>query len=539
MINFESQNKIRLGMARRMANGGMVVNDAQKLRNERNRRQREDRQAVEMGRRMAEMDMANAMTKQLNNLGFDPKFDKLPKSNLTPAQQIYAQSMDRKYPNVDRDNPLVKAVLDKNPMLANYIDTQYQKLNEDYGSQASIEKAENLVRMDDFEKANLQRLYDEKAMEVSPAMAEIEELDTPSSMPDTEIDQENPLPGDIVDAKLEPGEYVLNKNIVKAIGKKALDTLNKEIMPRFAKGKRKTKKELKKSAQIAKSAFAKASAKAKDKVMNLQEGGKVPLGQRILDYRMNRLAKKDPALKYYLSDEYTNQKGGGPTQVSGTTTSNFSERGGRSFDNFTEENRATYLTGPLKGSTSISRFSESVPDGDYGSSDIDDYFGLQTDVGEYNLEPKKWYSKIKMQEGGSIGTPNVDKIMKQKLKKIQQDKKFRELLKKRVPKESYQKHIKMREASGDLMTKEETEKVLQYFMQRNKAKQNYQEGGMVSSNSTGGEMKGAPMSSRRKMNTDKKFKPHMMYHPKTKKGVMANKMSDHLRLKRLGYTHSK
>ena len=261
-------------MARRMANGGMVVNDAQKLRNERNRRQREDRQAVEMGRRMAEMDMANAMTKQLNNLGFDPKFDKLPKSNLTPAQQIYAQSMDRKYPNVDRDNPLVKAVLDKNPMLANYIDTQYQKLNEDYGSQASIEKAENLVRMDDFEKANLQRLYDEKAMEVSPAMAEIEELDTPSSMPDTEIDQENPLPGDIVDAKLEPGEYVLNKNIVKAIGKKALDTLNKEIMPRFAKGKRKTKKELKKSAQIAKSAFAKASAKAKDKVMNLQEGGK-------------------------------------------------------------------------------------------------------------------------------------------------------------------------------------------------------------------------------------------------------------------------
>lgn len=37
----------------------------------------------------------------------------------------------------------------------------------------------------------------------------------------------------------------------------------------------------------------------------------------------------------------------------------------------------------------------------------------------------------------------------------------------------------MREASGDLMTKQETEKVLQYFMQRNKAKQNYQEGGKV------------------------------------------------------------
>ena len=37
----------------------------------------------------------------------------------------------------------------------------------------------------------------------------------------------------------------------------------------------------------------------------------------------------------------------------------------------------------------------------------------------------------------------------------------------------------------------------------------------------------------------KKFKPHMMYNSKTGKGTMAKKMADHLRLKKLGYTHIK
>ena len=35
------------------------------------------------------------------------------------------------------------------------------------------------------------------------------------------------------------------------------------------------------------------------------------------------------------------------------------------------------------------------------------------------------------------------------------------------------------------------------------------------------------------------FKPHMMYDPKTGKGYMANKMDDHLRMKKMGYTHEK
>jgi len=46
--------------------------------------------------------------------------------------------------------------------------------------------------------------------------------------------EDSPLPGDVVDAKLEPGEYVLNRNAVKAIGKKRLDEINNKIKPRFS-----------------------------------------------------------------------------------------------------------------------------------------------------------------------------------------------------------------------------------------------------------------------------------------------------------------
>ena len=44
---------------------------------------------------------------------------------------------------------------------------------------------------------------------------------------------------------------------------------------------------------------------------------------------------------------------------------------------------------------------------------------------------------------------------------------------------------------------------------------------------------------KKKSAAKKKFKPHMMYNPKTGKGTMAKKMADHLRMKKLGYTHTK
>ena len=43
----------------------------------------------------------------------------------------------------------------------------------------------------------------------------------------------------------------------------------------------------------------------------------------------------------------------------------------------------------------------------------------------------------------------------------------------------------------------------------------------------------------KKSTAKKKFKAHMMYNPKTGKGTMAKKMADHLRMKKLGYTHTK
>ena len=39
------------------------------------------------------------------------------------------------------------------------------------------------------------------------------------------------------------------------------------------------------------------------------------------------------------------------------------------------------------------------------------------------------------------------------------------------------------------------------------------------------------------MDEEKEYKPHMMYDPKTGKGIMAKKKADHEKLKKQGYTH--
>ena len=48
-----------------------------------------------------------------------------------------------------------------------------------------------------------------------------------------------------------------------------------------------------------------------------------------------------------------------------------------------------------------------------------------------------------------------------------------------------------------------------------------------------------PKSVYKKGGSAKAFKPHMMYDPKTGRGYKANKMADHLRMKKKGYTHTK
>lgn len=59
----------------------------------------------------------------------------------------------------------------------------------------------------------------------------------------------------------------------------------------------------------------------------------------------------------------------------------------------------------------------------------------------------------------------------------------------------------------------------------------------TSSYGGGGMVKKAKSMMAKGGSVKKKFKPHMMY--KGKKEVMAKVMADHLRLKKLGYSHTK
>ena len=47
------------------------------------------------------------------------------------------------------------------------------------------------------------------------------------------MDKYSPFPGDNIDAKLEEGEFVLNRNAVDAIGVENLKEFNDEVEPRF------------------------------------------------------------------------------------------------------------------------------------------------------------------------------------------------------------------------------------------------------------------------------------------------------------------
>jgi hypothetical protein len=47
------------------------------------------------------------------------------------------------------------------------------------------------------------------------------------------------------------------------------------------------------------------------------------------------------------------------------------------------------------------------------------------------------------------------------------------------------------------------------------------------------------MKTFRQLFESKDFKPHMMYDPKTGKAYKAKTMEDHLKMKKMGYTHEK
>lgn len=101
-------------------------------------------------------------------------------------------------------------------------------------------------------------------------------------------------------------------------------------------------------------------------------------------------------------------------------------------------------------------------------------------------------------------SPSIDAQMKQRLRQIRLQTNQKKLLKHRSGGDIglYNRHVKTREKSGDFLTKEEIAQTFDYFSKR-KYKP-YQEGGMV--NSVGGAMSGVGMDSRRLLNMAKRRK---------------------------------
>ena len=121
-----------------------------------------------------------------------------------------------------------------------------------------------------------------------------------------------------------------------------------------------------------------------------------------------------------------------------------------------------------------------------------------------------------MQEGGnvmdrstakSIGVPNVDKRMQRRLQQIRLQMQQQKLLKHRSGGDIglYNRHVKTREESGDFLTKKQIDDTFKYFIKRQSGDMpRMQEGGMVSS--VGDNMSGVQMNSRRLLNMAKRRK---------------------------------
>ena len=128
-------------------------------------------------------------------------------------------------------------------------------------------------------------------------------------------------------------------------------------------------------------------------------------------------------------------------------------------------------------------------------------------IGKKNLDRINFQEEPRFQEGGparkpdSIGVVNKHKVMLGKLKKIQQDRQFRKLLKNRVPAESYKDHIMLREKDGSLMTKEEQMQVLDYFNKMRQSKPEMNEGGSIMDR----------LQAKRKFNEDQYNNPSVVF----------------------------
>ena len=364
-----AQNKIKLGMAREMQKGSLVVRDAQALRNERN-------MEPEEGNWDSYLQGMNLVQEGLKNSGivssadrakkliksFIPTKDFNKEGPLTPAEQVFVQARNN-VTNLNLNNPAIAKVLKDNPYLANYIDTKKQELRLEADAYGPNQKSEKQIQ----EEVNV-------SDDIKQRMAQLN------------------LARDAEKYQSMFGDYMPG-------GEKEKDFYNRSI-------------------EVGKQGWADFKARNKAEL----EQKKKAREERILKHHkaeMKAMKAKDKALqKAKKLERKARQK---------------------------EANKKA-----MKSSFDKSK----------------EFWANYQDGGEV----KQKYS---------IGVRDVDAYMKGQLKRIQLDKQTRDLLRRRVPAESYDAHIKVREKDGSLMTNEEKQKVLQYFMQKNKAKQNYQEGDLV------------------------------------------------------------
>ena len=199
----------------------------------RKRRAKEDSQAVEIGKRMAALDQARA-------LGGKPLQYGIRRDN-TPLELQYVDVPTGDMFNTDDFNRYLSTMgaIGRTKFYKDKVDDYYtlnrQNMDIEMMNPGGLPKKPiNPETGKPFE--TMERYNAIQELKKGMIRAELESQGGKSFKGEMKLRkaEDSPLPGDVVDAKLEPGEYVLNRNAVKAIGKEKLDKINNKIKPRFS-----------------------------------------------------------------------------------------------------------------------------------------------------------------------------------------------------------------------------------------------------------------------------------------------------------------
>ena len=235
----------------------------------RKRREREDAQAVALGRKMAAVDEAQALS---GGFGSMKNIRMQPMSNNIELVQV-GNGIPSGILNQERTGKQIDRLIHGARMMG---DPEYAKQfmpgPMPQLKRASIDKfmpeAVDMPTGNEFAMSDMNRLLGVKKTMLGSKMAKNIKEDYNKLVPNSiRRAEDSPLPGDVVDAKLEPGEYVLNRNAVKAIGKEQLDKINNEIKPRFSDKIRKKARDLPRSIAL--------GARREDWQKYMQTGGPI------------------------------------------------------------------------------------------------------------------------------------------------------------------------------------------------------------------------------------------------------------------------